>query len=149
MDVLYLGACFRGLGAGDRVVRPVPVIFEPSPEYVELLQRAAERAGQTLDQYVQGLIAQHCIKLAHIERCQPKPREPRPIGRPPLSAEERSLRELAGFLNTVYAKLKVLHGPEYEELFGAQERQYLQLAENKDFNSLNLFAREQPWQKRR
>jgi len=121
-----------------------------NPEYQELFERAAEKAGMSLEAYVRAQINQLGLKLWHIERSKPKSKAPpNPPGRPRLSSEEKSLRDLASYLNSVYTKLKQLHGADYEAQFGEQEREYLQLIENKDLTGLSEFSKEQRWQKRR
>lgn len=129
---------------------PTQSIVELSPEFETLLSRAAASQGVTLDAYVQQIIAKECVRLWHVERSQPKPKLPaRPVGRPRLSSEEMGLRAISESLNRIYGKLKQLHGEGYEALFGEEEREYLQLVENKDLAGLTAWAGRQPWQRRR
>lgn len=117
--------------------------------YVPLLERAA--GGLTLEAYCAQVIEREGRRLWYIERSKPKPSAIKsPVGRPRIDPAEHQRRELAAFLEAIYVKLRgmlgvadfdVVHGKDYERLG--------KLLIAKDLEGLQIFSREQPWQKTR
>lgn len=121
--------------------------------YVPLLEAEADKLSQTLEQYASGVLLREGKRLWYIERSKPKPQssaQKTPVGRPRIEPSERQRRELAGFLEAVYVKLRgILGGPDFDEMHGKDYERLGELMKTKDLTGLQMFAKDQPWQKTR
>lgn len=120
--------------------------IEITDEEEQLLRGATD----DLSAYIQNLIQQEARRLWHIERCKPKAKLSKPVGRPAISAEEKQFKELGSLLEGIYTKLRVLYGDiAFQKIFGEQYQVLANAMETKDLEALARIQKEQPWQRRR
>lgn len=117
---------------------------------VEISEKGERFLGPNYSEKVAKLAEKEAQRLWHIERCKPKTRPVRPLGRPPLAPEVRKAREIARIVGGVYIDLRRTLGNEaFERLHGADYRKLTEAIAHDDLSTLIDFEKGAPWQNRR
>lgn len=105
-------------------------------ESVELLEGEPESVAQRL-------MDKELLRLWHVRRSQPKPRDPkRPVGRPPV---DHHWRELVEEGERVFQTLRRHAGGEFERVYGVHEAQFKALVETGNSIALEDFLNRRAW----
>ena len=115
---------------------------------IEISELARQMFGESLVNTAQDCIEREAERLWHIARSKPKERDRKPLGRPPLSMDERRFRELSELLLSVYQKRMEQLGEEFEPTLGPGYQELRNAIDAHDLATLVRIEQEKPWQKR-
>ena len=110
----------------------------------DALERAGEGEGMRLLGFMEDILRTEARRLLHIERCRPKPKIARPVGRPKLDASARELRRLGKRLTEIWERLGALYPKGNPKLYRLEVewREYLKAGA---LVALGDFYNRQPW----
>jgi hypothetical protein len=111
---------------------------------LELSELAWGMSASTMEQALE----KEALRLWHIERSKPRERDPKPLGRPRKSQQDKAVEELAEVLTSIYLKLQAVYGTGFDTTFGTQMEHLRTAVANKDFEALQEMLRLKPWTKR-
>src|SRR5271169_193372 len=114
---------------------------------VELSERAEQFLGPKHSETLAKLAENEAQRLWYIERCKPKERPVRPVGRPRLTPETKKAREIAEVIGRVYVDLwGQLSNEAFERRHGDDYRRLREATAKDDLGVLIEFERDVPWQ---
>ena len=114
---------------------------------IELSQKAEQFLGPNHSETLVKLAEKEAQRLWYIERCKPKERPVRPVGRPRLTPEAKKAREIAQVIGRVYVELRGQVGNEaFERRHGDDYRRLREAIAKDDLDVLQGFERDVPWQ---
>ena len=105
-------------------------------ESVELLEEGPLKVAQEL-------VDKELLRRWHVKRS--KPRERKPIGRPPVN---KRLRELVSQGNQMFQKLQQIAGVDFNRVYGIYFAQFDALCKAENVIALEDFLERRDWQRR-
>ena len=105
-------------------------------------------ADNNIPAYFTKMVGREVDRLWHIERSKPKGKEPRPIGRPPLSEQAKRAKEITSQLSGILGRLKTFYGAEYPARLRTLEEAVATASAQEDVVALSAILNEQAWTKR-
>lgn len=109
----------------------------------EAIEAWTREQGVSVEQYVSALVDREGTRLWHVLRCRVRPKDKKPIGRPPLTMRAREVRELGDTLRTIMFKRRGLNKPSLE-----WEEKIEQAIAGEDLEALQAMFDSQPWAKK-
>lgn len=113
---------------------------------IELSARAERFLGSKHSETLANLAEKEAQRLWYIERCKPKERPVRPVGRPRLTPETKKAREIAEVIGRVYLDLRgQLANEAFERRHGDDFRRLREAIVKDDLDVLLGFETDVPW----